>query len=50
MQFISFDISIGKAPPRSEPEWFTSNQTDNVWISIADMKTNFRLFSKVQNI
>ena len=36
----SFDISIGKTPPRSEPEWFTSNQTDNVWISIADMKTN----------
>ena len=35
----SFDISIGKTPPRSEPEWFTSNQTDNVWISIADMKT-----------
>ena len=28
----SFDISIGKTPPRSEPEWFTSNQTDNVWI------------------
>ena len=36
----SFDISIGKTPPRSELEWFTSNQTDNVWISIADMKTN----------
>lgn len=36
----SFDISIGKTPPRSEPEWFTSNQTDNIWISIADMKTN----------
>ena len=36
----SFDISIGKTPPRSEPEWFTSNQMDNVWISIADMKTN----------
>lgn len=36
----SFDISIGKTPPRSEPEWFTINQTDNVWISIADMKTN----------
>ena len=36
----SFDISIGKTPPRSELEWFTSNQTDNVWISIADMKSN----------
>ena len=35
-----FDISIGKTPPRDELEWFTNNNNDNVWISIADMKTN----------
>ena len=33
-----FDISIGKTPPRKEPEWFSDNRTDNVvWVSISDM-------------
>ena len=33
-----FDISIGKTPPRKEPEWFKTIRTDNiVWVSIADM-------------
>lgn len=33
-----FDISIGKTPPRKEPEWFKTVRTDNiVWVSIADM-------------
>ncbi len=35
-----FDISIGKTPPRNELEWFTNNKSDNIWISIADMKTD----------
>ncbi|GHU56916.1 specificity protein S [Clostridia bacterium] len=32
-----FDISIGKTPPRKEPEWFTKNLQDIVWVSISDM-------------
>ncbi len=32
-----FDISIGKTPPRKEPEWFSKCPTDQVWISISDM-------------
>jgi type I restriction enzyme S subunit len=32
-----FDISIGKTPPRKEPQWFTENPQDTVWVSIADM-------------
>lgn len=32
-----FDISIGRTPPRKEPEWFSVNAGDIVWISIADM-------------
>ena len=32
-----FDISIGKTPPRKEPEWFTNNSNDIVWVSISDM-------------
>lgn len=35
-----FDISIGKTPPRDELEWFSNNNKDNIWISIADMKTD----------
>lgn len=36
-----FDITIGKTPPRSEPEWFSNDREENeVWISIADMKTS----------
>ncbi len=32
-----FDISIGKTPPRKEPQWFTTNPQDVVWVSISDM-------------
>ena len=32
-----FDISIGKTPPRKEPQWFSENPTDCVWVSISDM-------------
>lgn len=32
-----FDISIGKTPPRKEPQWFSMNPTDRVWVSISDM-------------
>lgn len=32
-----FDISIGKTPPRKEPEWFTNNSDNIVWVSISDM-------------
>ena len=32
-----FEINIGKTPPRKEPEWFTDNANDNIWVSIADM-------------
>ena len=32
-----FDISIGKTPPRKEPQWFSVDSTDRVWVSISDM-------------
>ena len=32
-----FDISIGKTPPRKEPQWFSDNPSDCVWVSISDM-------------
>ena len=32
-----FDISIGKTPPRKESQWFSENDNDIVWVSIADM-------------
>ena len=32
-----FDISIGKTPPRKEPQWFSTDPTDRVWVSISDM-------------
>lgn len=32
-----FDISIGKTPPRKEPQWFSNDQNDVTWVSIADM-------------
>ena len=32
-----FDIFIGKTPPRKEPQWFTTNPKDVVWVSISDM-------------
>ena len=35
-----FDISIGKTPPREIEEYFTEDENDNLWFSIADMKIN----------
>lgn len=32
-----FDISIGKTPPRKEPQWFSTDPSDRVWVSISDM-------------
>ena len=32
-----FDIAIGKTPPRKERQWFTTNPSDVIWISISDM-------------
>lgn len=32
-----FDISIGKTPPRKEPQWFSENPADCVWVAISDM-------------
>lgn len=32
-----FDISIGKTPPRKEPQWFSTNPEDVTWVSISDM-------------
>jgi type I restriction enzyme S subunit len=32
-----FDISIGKTPPRKEPQWFSENSADHIWVSISDM-------------
>lgn len=32
-----FKISIGKTPPRKEPQWFTQNKNDIKWLSIADI-------------
>ena len=29
-----FDISIGKTPPRKEPQWFSTNPQDVTWVSI----------------
>lgn len=34
-----FDISIGKTPPRKEPQWFSTNLRDVTWVSISDMGT-----------
>lgn len=34
-----FDISIGKTPPRKEPQWFSTNPIDVTWVSISDMGT-----------
>lgn len=34
-----FDISIGKTPPRKEPQWFSTNPKDITWVSISDMGT-----------
>lgn len=32
-----FDITIGKTPPRKEKQWFSHDDKDCVWVSIADM-------------
>ena len=32
-----FDITIGKTPPRKEPQWFSTNPNDVPWVSISDM-------------
>ena len=32
-----FDISIGKTPPRKEPQWFAHDLDEVTWVSIADM-------------
>ena len=32
-----FDISIGKTPPRKEPQWFSDDPNNRVWVSISDM-------------
>lgn len=32
-----FDITIGRTPPRKEPEWFSDTPTGKKWISIKDM-------------
>jgi len=32
-----FDITIGKTPPRKEPQWFSTNPKDVIWVSISDM-------------
>ena len=32
-----FNISIGKTPPRKEPEWFSEKPDDIKWVSISDM-------------
>lgn len=34
-----FNISIGKTPPRKEPQWFSTNPQDVTWVSISDMGT-----------
>lgn len=34
-----FNISIGKTPPRKEPQWFSTNPQDVTWVSISDMRT-----------
>lgn len=33
-----FDISIGRTPPRKEFKWFSDDENDIPWLSIADMK------------
>lgn len=32
-----FDLTIGRTPPRKEPQWFSTNPSDIKWISIKDM-------------
>jgi type I restriction enzyme S subunit len=39
-----FDMSIGRTPPRKEPQWFLDGSEGVPWVSIRDMGT-FGLFS-----
>ena len=32
-----YQINIGKTPPRKEHIWFSTNPTDKIWVSIANM-------------
>lgn len=32
-----FNITIGKTPPRKEPEWFSEESINTKWVSISDM-------------
>ena len=32
-----FNITIGKTPPRKEPEWFSKERDNTKWVSISDM-------------
>lgn len=39
-----FDMTIGRTPPRKEPEWFCDGKSGVPWVSIRDMGT-FGVFS-----
>lgn len=41
-----FDISIGKTPPRKEPEWFSLKSEDCAWVSISDMGNSGMFISR----
>ena len=43
-----FEISIGRTPPRKEPEWFSDGGSGIPWVSIRDMGT-FGVFSDTTN-
>jgi len=43
-----FDISIGRTPPRREPEWFCAGDEGVPWVSIRDMGT-FSTYSNLTN-
>lgn len=32
-----YQINIGKTPPRKEHKWFSTNPSDKIWVSIANM-------------
>lgn len=40
-----FDISIGRTPDRKVFEYFSNNQSDYLWVSIADMKDKMFVMS-----
>jgi len=43
-----FDITIGRTPPRKEPEWFCGGDAGVPWVSIRDMGT-FSTYSNSTN-